>query len=225
MSATKRPMTKPTVMLTLAAFLMLLGCADPSGQTGNDGVSPALQAGAQSATDAAPESTPIEAGQAPTPPTGDAAAGEVVAPPPPDAVVPDSDAPAAEGNTDADVDLAIDTLLADHTEYRKVFDRLQQAVASDDRAGVASLVVYPLEVHLGGKSRKIRNAKEFMDAWDGIMVPEVKDVITKQRYRDVFVNWQGMMFGDGQVWINGICQDKACKKVDVGVTAIQQAAQ
>lgn len=217
----KQPMASIVAMLAIATFLALSGCTDPPAQ-GDDGArtpSPeaAASGDAQSDTGMADSAEPGEAAQSST--SSDDTAQQ------PDAAAPDADAQAVGSNTDADVDQAIDALLGDHVEYRQVFDRLQQAVESDDRAEVASLVVYPLEVRIGGKPRKIANAKAFVDAWDGIMVTQVKDVITRQRYRDVFVNWQGVMFGDGQVWINGICQDKDCKKVNVGVTAIQEATQ
>lgn len=129
------------------------------------------------------------------------------------------------GNSDADVDLAIDNALGNHETYRDVFDRFQQAVISDDKAGVASLVVYPLEVEIDGERHEIRDANEFVASWDRIVTPEIVQVVSNQRYRDLFVNWQGVMLGDGQVWINGVCRDDGCEEVDVGVTALQKGPQ
>lgn len=214
------------------AVLMLSGCVGPSDQQANDGSSPPPPA--------AQATAPVEAG-ADAAAAGAAGDGAVSGVPQTDpdagtsgaAAAPDATGIAADGtgtgadagNSDADVDLAIDTALGDHKTYRDVFDRLQQGIAADDKPAVAALVVYPLEVRIDGKQRKIRNADQFVASWDGIVTPEIVRVVSKQRYRDLFVNWQGVMLGDGQVWINGICRDNACKKVDVGVTAFQGAPQ
>ena len=124
--------------------------------------------------------------------------------------------------TVADVDRSIGALLGDPQAFRDVFDRLQRGVASGDKAGVAALVAYPLNVAIGGKRRRIANAAEFVASWDGIITPEVARVIASQRYQDLFVNAQGAMLGNGQVWLSGVCRDPACARSDVRVTAIQQ---
>lgn len=129
------------------------------------------------------------------------------------------------GAGEDDVNQSIDTLLGDHAAYRDVFDRLQRGVAAADKAGVAALVSYPLEVRVDGKSRRIRNPQEFIASWDGIFTRDLIRVISSQKFGNVFVNWQGVMLGDGQVWINGICRDKDCSTSDVRVVTIQPAAQ
>lgn len=45
--------------------------------------------------------------------------------------------------------------------------------------------------------------------------------IGRQRYGSLFVNYQGVMFGNGEVWINGICREASCKRFDVKVVALQ----
>ena len=198
------------------AILALSGCTDRSSPP--EAEAPVTQAAP--ATDTPATGTPASADPGPAA-TADAAAAPSAAAADPAA----TDPPAEARNTDADVDQAIDTLLGDHKRYRDVFDRLKQGVASGDKAAVAALVNYPLEVTIEGKKRKIGKASEFVDAWDGMFTADVVQAVAKQEYRDVFVNWQGLMVGDGQVWINGICKDKECKKVDVGVTAVQQVTQ
>ena len=48
--------------------------------------------------------------------------------------------------------------------------------------------------------------------------------ITAQKWQDLFVNYQGIMIGNGQVWINGICKDDKCAAFDVKVVTIQSTA-
>lgn len=222
--------------MTALFALVLAGCAEPAGEAGQPppGSAPATaqsagESGAAATQAAAPVAGSDADADAPGVPAGAATppAADAVAPAPAADGSTAADAAGADGagNTDADVDQAIDTLLGDHKAYRDVFERVQAAVKSGDKPGLAALVRYPLKVQTGGKPRTIRNADEFVASWDALVTPEVVRVVSEQRYRDLFVNWQGLMLGDGQVWINGVCRDKACKTVDIGVTALQQGPQ
>jgi hypothetical protein len=122
------------------------------------------------------------------------------------------------------VDQAIDATLGDHAKYEAVFAALQKAVAAHDVAGVAALVSYPIRVKIDGKETVIKSAKAFVQHYDAIVTPEIAKAVTQQKYEDLFVNSQGIMFGNGEVWMNGICQDNACKNFDVKVITIQDAS-
>lgn len=117
---------------------------------------------------------------------------------------------------------SIDQLLGDHTKYEAVINALQKAVAAHDAAGVAELVSYPIGVSVNGKETHIKSAKAFAEHYDGIFTPSITKAVTDQKYEDLFVNYKGIMFGDGQVWINGICHDNACKEFDAKIIAIQE---
>ncbi len=129
--------------------------------------------------------------------------------------------PAAAPADDASVDQAIDRALGDHNQYRAVFSAFKQAVADHDAAKVALLVDYPLRVTIGGKKSRVGSAKEFVARYAQIMTPAIQAVITEQRYADLFVNSAGVMFGNGEVWLRGICKDPQCQHVDVKVGTIQ----
>lgn len=122
---------------------------------------------------------------------------------------------------DAAVDAAIDAALGDHATYRKVIEGLQKAVAAKDTAAVAALVYYPIDVEIAGKKKTIKDAATFASEYDKFMTPAIAKAITDTRYADVFVNYKGVMLGQGEAWINGICKDNACKDVDVKVVTIQ----
>ncbi len=51
-------------------------------------------------------------------------------------------------DTAAEVNTNLDTLFGDHTTYEKVFTKLKQAVAADDKATVASMVDYPFQARM-----------------------------------------------------------------------------
>jgi hypothetical protein len=51
--------------------------------------------------------------------------------------------------------------------------------------------------------------------------PAVARAITAQGYSELFVNYKGVMFGNGRAWINGVCEDTACGDAQARVVAIQ----
>lgn len=125
---------------------------------------------------------------------------------------------------DKNVNQQIEYNLGDHTKYEAFFHAFQKAVAAHDANAVAALVHYPIGVKVNGKETNIKTPKAFAQYYDGIMSPGITKAVTGQQYDDLFVNYQGIMFGNGQVWINGICQDKECKKFDVKVVTIQESS-
>ncbi len=130
----------------------------------------------------------------------------------------------AVAQTDADTDAAVDSALGDHTAYRTAFDAIHKAVADGDKAGFAAWVSYPIALTAGGKEMTIKDAKHFEEHYDTILTDEIKNAIATQKWQDLFVNYQGIMYGNGQVWLNGICKDDKCAEFDVKIITIQSTA-
>ena len=120
---------------------------------------------------------------------------------------------------------AIDDALGNHAQYETAIKTLQQGVKNKDAKAVAALVNYPISVKISGKDTEIKSEKDFVTHYDAIITPKIAKVVEDQKYEDLFVNYQGIMFGDGQVWINGICKDSACKAFDAKVVTIQDGPQ
>ena len=119
---------------------------------------------------------------------------------------------------------AIDEAFGEHAKFEAVIVSLQKAVAAHDAAAVARLVSYPIRVSVNGRKTTIRDAKAFVARYDAIITPDIAAAVRDQKYEDLFVNSQGVMFGNGQVWINGVCKDRACKAQDAKVITIQHTA-
>ncbi|WP_422509420.1 hypothetical protein [Stenotrophomonas sp. GZD-301] len=137
----------------------------------------------------------------------------------PDAVEPAADAakpakPAADG----DVRQRIDSVLGDAAQYEAVFIAFQTAVNGGDRAAVVEEIRFPLNIANGAK---IAGPGEFQRNYERILTPAVRKAIAAQTFDTVMVNQQGVMIGDGQVWLNGACLDKACTRTEVKVVTIQ----
>jgi hypothetical protein len=130
----------------------------------------------------------------------------------------------AMAQTDADTDAAIDSNLGDHTLYRAAFDAIQKAVADDDKAAFADWVSYPISVTADGEEMSIADAAQFVEHYDNILTDEIKSAIKDQTWAGLFANYQGIMFGNGPVWVSGICTDDKCTAFDVKIVTIQSTA-
>ena len=119
------------------------------------------------------------------------------------------------------VNQAIYEVLGDHVRYEAVIRQLQRAVAANDTAAVAALVNYPFVTVRDGESLRVADAEAFVREYDRIMTPPIAEAIKRQMYSQLMVNYKGVMFGNGEAWVNGICKDDACKDVDVRVVALQ----
>jgi len=123
--------------------------------------------------------------------------------------------------SEADVNASIDKNLGDHARYETTIKAFQQSVADGSKQDVAAFVRYPIVVTINGRKRTITSAAAFVKAYDAIMTPDIVAAVKGQKYEDLFVNYQGVMFGTGEVWINGICLDRKCKSFVPKVVTIQ----
>jgi hypothetical protein len=78
--------------------------------------------------------------------------------------------------------------------------RLKQVVVADDRAAVATMVNYPITV----QSTTYRDAAALRADYARVFTPEVKAAIAAARIDDLFARDQGVMIGNGEIWMNEI---------------------
>ena len=176
------------------------GRPTPGDTVPSSGLSPDAVTAGSPATDAA-----VPAAGGTTPPAADGAATSAT--------------PAAPDTSGAsDVRQRIDQVLGDAAQYEAVFNAFQKAVNGGDRAAVVEEVRFPLNIANGAK---ISGPGEFQRNYERILTPALRKAIAAQKFDDVMVNQQGVMIGDGQVWLNGTCLDAACSRTEVKVVTIQ----
>ena len=124
-------------------------------------------------------------------------------------------------DTEANVNASIDSNLGDHARYETTIRAFQQAVTDGNKQDAAAFVRYPIVVTISGRKRTITSAAAFVRAYDSIMTPDIVAAVKGQKYEDLFVNYKGIMFGNGEVWIDGICLDRKCKSFVPKVVTIQ----
>lgn len=130
----------------------------------------------------------------------------------------------ALAQTDEDVTAAINLNFGDAEPFVEAFDAIQAAVADDDAEAFAQWVSYPFEVTVDGEAYVFDEPAGVVEHYESMMTEEIKTAILEQQYKDLFVNAEGVMFGDGQVWLSGICKDEACAAFDVRIVTVQSAA-
>lgn len=127
----------------------------------------------------------------------------------------------ATAQTADDINATIDGVLGDHLAYEVAFAAIQSAVAENDSESVAQWVAYPFSTTLDGDTYVVEGPVDFIEQYDSIITDEVRETVANQRYEDLFVNAEGVMLGNGQMWLNGVCSDDACAASDVRIVAIQ----
>ena len=129
----------------------------------------------------------------------------------------------ALAQSDADTDATVDNVLGDHNAYRAAFDAIQQAVGDGDAAGFAKWVSYPIKVVADGEDMLLSDEEQFTEHYDNILTDEIRQAILDQAWASVLVNADGIMFGNVQVWMNGICKNDSCSEFYVKIVTIQSA--
>ncbi|MEO1191036.1 MAG: lysozyme inhibitor LprI family protein [Pseudomonadota bacterium] len=87
---------------------------------------------------------------------------------------------------------------------RAFLEHLKKITASNDRETFAGLVRYPFHLYDAGKvTASYADAAAFLKDYERIVTKSVLDAIAEAHYADLFVNYQGVMLGSGQVWFDG----------------------
>jgi hypothetical protein len=125
--------------------------------------------------------------------------------------------------TAAEVNARIESVLGHAKLYETSIKAFQQAVAAGREQDVAAFIRYPIKVTIDGRTKVIRSPDAFIKQYDGIMTPDIVNAVKNQAYGDLFVNDQGVMFGDGQVWMDAICIGSKCRQSVIQVMTLQPA--
>ena len=85
--------------------------------------------------------------------------------------------------------------------FEAFYRKLQTWVAKGNKAAIANHGQYPLRVNKDGQSRLIATEKQFLAEYDRIMTEKVKQALMQQDVKNTFVNYQGVMVGNGELWL------------------------
>ncbi len=116
----------------------------------------------------------------------------------------------------------LDFLFGDHESFNEAYDALTTAVDMGDAETVASLVQYPLEITLSGKKTVIDDEDEFVARYDDIFSPQIVETLMTQDRTALFANDEGVMWGNGEVWMSPICLESSCMAFYWLISAINE---
>lgn len=122
---------------------------------------------------------------------------------------------------EASVDQQIENLLGPASDYKELFHAFKVALEEGKSDIVVSLVNYPITVRIDGSEETYSSEDELLAAYDDVFTDAIREAVANQDYGDLFVNSEGVMIGDGQVWITGICDDSACTTALPRIMTIQ----
>ncbi len=92
---------------------------------------------------------------------------------------------------------------------------LRKAVASHDAEAVAAMVRYPLYLD-GNPDEEIVSDVEFVGGYDRIFTPSLVRLVVETPFNALLINWQGIGYGNGKIWINGYYEDCDCSPCSDG---------
>lgn len=104
--------------------------------------------------------------------------------------------------------------------YEPFIRAFQDAVRQNDPVKVSHFIKYPLNVTRYNHDIKLRSAKDVIKYYPQIFTREMRETIINQDYEALFVNWQGVMFGNGAVWISKINLNPKSNETVLKVTTI-----
>lgn len=105
----------------------------------------------------------------------------------------------------------------DPAAFNKMFEAVKAAAAADDKETLADYVLYPLRVNIeGGESVTIDNKEQFIKQYDSVFTSSVKAALAAQEAATLFVNYKGVMAGNGQIWFGATADDPQ----QVGIIAV-----
>jgi hypothetical protein len=91
---------------------------------------------------------------------------------------------------------------------------VKKAVLKGDKIWLADILFYPLKVRISEKLvLNLKNKNQFLSQYDKIFTADFKAVLGKTFSQNHFNNYQGVMIGDGEIWINNTLNASEAKPI------------
>jgi hypothetical protein len=127
----------------------------------------------------------------------------------------------ALAQTADDTDKKIDDVLGGpHAIYATAIQTIETAVENRDLQTIAGYFSFGDPIKVNGEDVTITDLDDLTSKFDSLFTPKVISAVTNQKYEALMVNSDGIMFGDGELWISGVCDDDACQNPFINITAI-----
>lgn len=91
--------------------------------------------------------------------------------------------------------------ITDPEAFETFYGKLQKWMSKGNKEAIARHVQYPLRVNKDGQSHFVANDKQFVAEYEQIMTERVRHALQQQDVKQAFVNYQGVMVGNGELWL------------------------
>ena len=123
-----------------------------------------------------------------------------------------------------DINQRLDSLFGKHAEYQEFHNRLVEAVGRDNRAALANMVHYPLRRNHNGVTTEYHTQADFIEDYPIIFNEAVRAAVLGQDFSELFANYNGIMYGRGELWVSELCVDYSprdtCNTWAIGIYSI-----
>jgi len=107
-----------------------------------------------------------------------------------------------------------------HTIYATAVKTIKQAFGNHDLLTIGGYISYGDPIKVNGEDVTITDPDDLAAKFDTLFTPKVVKAVTSQAYETLMVNANGIMFGDGELWISGVCDDSACQNPFINIVAV-----
>jgi hypothetical protein len=126
----------------------------------------------------------------------------------------------ASAQTRAEVYDRIEMLHGEADAFVVAFEILTEGFREGVVDGIARLGDYPFPVEANGELYDILTPQDLIENFDRLIMPETQRALARQEFSSLFVNSDGVMFLDGELWMALVCIDDACAESAWSIIAI-----
>lgn len=100
------------------------------------------------------------------------------------------------------------------------FSQAKASYRSRNLAALWRVCSSPLLVIDEGKRHEVKSLVELHGLAQTVFAPKIRNAVLQCEFASLFLNSQGAMIGDGELWIKEICKDRECRKSKFAVSTI-----
>lgn len=106
-----------------------------------------------------------------------------------------------QGTTTSAANKYVSAGIEDAQAFEAFFNQFKSLVLANDKTQLSALFTYPMSINFDGTAVTYPDKNSFVLEYDTIFTPVVKTALQNQKIEDLFVNYQGVMVGNGEVWL------------------------
>ena len=91
-------------------------------------------------------------------------------------------------------------------DIENFFSKIKNYIVNDNKVKLAEEIQYPINVKINSELIQIKDKDDLINNYDQIFNADYKQLISNSPTKYLFVNYQGIMLGNGEIWVNNVIQ-------------------